>query len=273
MILAIVNQKGGVGKTTTAINLAYGLQQHGNVLLIDFDGQGNCATALRVTPEYTITDVLSGSVSAEDAICSTEWEGVSRPNLWLLAANNRLSEMKEELMINDAVRIAMSAIRGKRDTPTNSAIRPILEDRLGRVARQFDYVVIDCPPAHDSFSDAVYQLADSAIVPVKTDYLGTVGAQQHVENIRHAQLSGIDIRIHTVLPTFFVRQQILDREIIIGLEKAYGKTTIGEPIPRSQALAESIVAGLTIFEYAPDSPGAEAYQQLVSRVTKGNKKR
>jgi cellulose biosynthesis protein BcsQ len=116
--------------------------------------------------------------------------------------------------------------------------------------------------------NAVYNLAQAAIVPVKVDYLSTVGAGQNIENIRKAQVSGINIRIHTVVPTFYVPRQVQDNMMLQALTDAYGVQTVAEPIPRSQPVAEAAASGggMTLQEYAPESPATIAYRALAERI-------
>jgi chromosome partitioning protein len=276
-IFAVVNQKGGVGKTTTAITLADGLARRlqkdgsdGHVLLIDFDAQGNCATAIGVTPkDGSLADVLTGTVKVTDALVSADRadDDLPRPNLWLLPSDQRLADAKTQLLMQEALNSAMSIMRPKKSYDTVPLLN-LLEERLGAFAERFAYVIIDCPPAHDAFSNAVYQMADAAIVPVKLDYLSAVGAGQHVENVREAQMSGIEIKIHTVVPTFFIKRQVQDRQVLESLQNTYGKELVAKPIPKNQVIPESAASagGMTIFEYAPDSPAAAAYDALVGRI-------
>ena len=107
---------------------------------------------------------------------------------------------------------------------------------------------------------------------MKPDYLSTSGAGRHVSDVRRAQTAGIDIKIHTILPTFYVQQQRLDRDMLALLEGWYGKRTLADPVPRSQKVAEAPASnGLTLFEFDAkrESPATIAYQSLVERVYDG----
>jgi chromosome partitioning protein len=263
-IYAVANRKGGVGKTTTAISLAHGLarkieKRGGRVLLVDFDPQGNVATSLQLEPrENDLADLLLDRCTLKECLVSANRaeEGLQRSNLFVVPSSDSLAEAKSELMIR-------SAVGGRRTVP----LEEILEHKLGFVRKFFDYVVVDCPPTLDAFSDAIYNLADEAIVPVKTDFLGEVGTARHTNDILEAQAYGIDIKISCILPTFYDRRLTIARSVLSALVSHYGKANIAVPIPRTTIFEQApAVNGQTIFEYQPDSVAALAYQQLVDRV-------
>jgi chromosome partitioning protein len=276
-VFAIVNQKGGVGKTTTAVNLAHGLAmkcQHsdaGHVLLIDFDAQGNCAASLGVRSDNTnIADVLIGQGSLKESLVSASRadNGLPRPNLWLLPSDQKLAEVKTELIMQEALNNAMTIMRPDQNGRQVVALLNLLETKIGPLAQRFAYTIIDCPPAHDALTNAVYQLADAAIVPVKLDFLSAIGAGQHIENVRAAQVRGINIAIHTVVPTFYMSRQVQDKQVLESLRSTYGVKVVADPIPKNQVVPEATASGggMTLFEYAPKSPAALAYARLVERV-------
>jgi len=295
-VLAIVNRKGGVAKTTTAINLAHGLSRKlmlkvnpedldkvqdisrlyqfrdrhyyidGHVLLIDFDPQGHCARGLGVEAgDSDIGNALLGQQHVSQAVISADRvaDGYPRPNLWLLPSSDHLENAKEALREQSLV--FKIGGRGRSDALLN-----VLEQRLGLAIESFSYIILDCPPAMDKFAQAVYRFADAAIVPVKPDYFSMAGAGQNIADIRDAQLRGIDIKIHTILPTFNVKRQRLDQEMIASLREKHGDK-VSAPIPRSQAVAEAPAYQLTIFEFDPQfrNPATIAYQKLVDRVYYG----
>lgn len=295
-IFAVINRKGGVAKTTTAVHLAHGLSRRllervtvkgmsaeekgrylqignryfeikGHVLLIDLDPQGSCAQALGVDPGAAdIGEFLVGRQGVREALISADrpQDGLPRPNLWLMPSSDNLAAAKIELVNRSFSQAMMGG--------NPNGLTTLLDEKLGPIAGRFRYIIIDCPPTLDALSRAVYQFADAAIVPVKPDYLSTSGAGRHVSDVRQAQMAGIDIKIHTIVPTFYVQQQRLDRDMVALLEEWYGKPVISEPIPRSQKVAEApATSGQTLFEFdlKRESPATVAYHRLVERIYHG----
>lgn len=292
-IYAVINRKGGVAKTTTAVHLAHGLSRQllvpteqsdenetvtiadkhyrvmGHVLLVDLDPQGNCAQALGIQPNGAdVGEFLIDRQTIREAMVSADRaeEGFPRPNLWLLPASDNLAVAKIELINRHFAHSIMGNGNGKK------SLTSLLTDKLGSVADRFAFIIIDCPPTLDALSRSIYHFADAAVVPVKPDFLSTSGAGRHVNDVRQAQTAGIDIKIHTIVPTFFVGQQRLDRAMLELLKEWYGGNTVAEPVPRSQKVAEAPASnGLTLFEFDTrcESPATNAYQKLVERIYDG----
>jgi len=275
-ILAVVNRKGGVGKTTTAVTLGHGLARmlegKGHVLLIDLDPQGNVSTSLGInTNGKDIADVITGDVPVEQAILQADRSqsgGPSRPNLWVLPASDSLAEAKLTLVSNAAISNVLEQF-GRSETqvtPTNE----LLQRQLAKAVATFDYIILDCPPSLDMLGTAVYHFADEAIVPVKVDYLGVGGTARHTQDIIAAQAAGIDIKVSIIVPTFVRVREVLARQMMRALIDSYGKSRVAVPIPQSVVVEQAPAAGgLTVFEYAPDSIPSQAYWRLVEKVHHG----
>ena len=275
-ILAVVNRKGGVGKTTTAVTLGHGLARmlegKGHVLLIDLDPQGNVSTSLGInTNGKDIADVITGDVPVEQAILQADRSqsgGPSRPNLWVLPASDSLAEAKLTLVSNAAISNVLEQFgrRGTQVTPINE----LLQRQLAKAVATFDYIILDCPPSLDMLGTAVYHFADEAIVPVKVDYLGVGGTARHTQDIIAAQAAGIDIKVSIIVPTFVRVREVLARQMMRALIDSYGKSRVAVPIPQSVVVEQAPAAGgLTVFEYAPDSIPSQAYWRLVEKVHHG----
>lgn len=275
-IYAVVNRKGGVGKTTTAVTLAHGLarklEDRGHVLLVDLDPQGNVATSLGLSPNgKDIARVLTGEMAVEMAIVHADrgrTGGPERPNLWVLPASDSLADAKLTLVANAALSSVLDQFGGRasRAVPTNQ----LLETYLAKAVATFDYVILDCPPSLDMLGSAVYHFADQAVVPVKVDYLGVGGAARHTQDIIDAQARGIDIKVGVIVPTFVRAREILARQMLSALIDSYGKSRVAVPIPQSVVVEQAPASGgLTLFEYAPDSVPAKAYWKLVEKVYHG----
>lgn len=275
-IFAVVNRKGGVGKTTTAVTLGHGLARKiegdGHVLIVDLDPQGNVATSLGLnTNGKDIAGVLTGQVPVEENILHADRSdqgGPSRPNLWVLPASDALADAKLTLVANAALGSVLNQFGGRSSqaVPTDR----LLQTHLAKAVATFDYIILDCPPSLDMLGTAIYYFADEAIVPVKVDYLGVGGAARHTQNIIKAQAEGIDIRVGYIVPTFVRAREVLARQMLQALIDSYGKSRVAAPIPQSVVVEQAPAAGgLTLFEYAEDSLPTQSYWKLVEKVYRG----
>lgn len=281
-VIAVANNKGGVAKTTTAVNLADMLARRligsdgkptGHVLLVDLDPQGNVADALGVRTQVydrnlnpngpCISFLLIGTKTLRESVIPLDRksEGLPRPNLFLVPASRRLESMTRELLAREF-----------SDAQNSPREYPPLDDLLGvRLAPAMDvfrYIIIDCPPKLDTLKRTVYRFADRVIVPTKPDFLSVEGAVQHTEDIEKLlEDKLVKAQIAYIVPSMVHPRQIMDQQMMVALLKAYGRKRLAAPVPQSVVVKESSGrGGQTLMEYAPDSPAAQAYQHLAERV-------
>lgn len=240
--IAVFNHKGGTGKTTTAVNLAAGLAEAGNrVLLVDADGQGNVGASLGIRGEKTLYHVLVQGTSANDAAVPV------RDDFHVLTSNEALAAAELHL-----------ATRPNRDR--------VMRERLGDRVVGYDVVVIDCAPALSLMNQNALVYADSVIIPVSCDYLSLVGVKQVLRTLRHVRdLLKHDVMLLGVLPTFYDVRNKIARDAVSALQDHFGDRCL-PPIRVNTKLREAPSARQTIFEYAPESHGALDYMGLVDHV-------
>ncbi len=240
--IAVFNHKGGTGKTTTAVNLAAGLAEAGQrVLLVDADGQGNVGASLGIRGERTLYHVLVQGIAADRAAVPV------RGNLDVLTSNELLAAAELHL-----------ATRPNRDR--------ILRERLGDRVTGYDVVVIDCAPALSLMNQNALVYADSVIIPVSCDYLSLVGVKQVLRTLKNVrELLKHDVSILGVLPTFYDARVNIARESVAALREHFQERCL-DPIRASAKLREAPSVRKTIFEHAPESHGASDYRALVARV-------
>jgi chromosome partitioning protein len=238
--LAIVLSKGGVGKTTTAVNLAHGLARGGaRVLLTDCDSQGQCATALGVEPAGGLADLVNGA--SFDAVAIE-----ARPRLWLLAGGRPLAGLRREI--------------ARRDFGSERVIAGALEG-----VRGFDYLVLDTAPGWDVLTvNALFAVSDVlapvSMEPLAAEALGHFEAQLADIRRYHAALT-----LRHVVPTFVDGRVAKSAEILAQLVEAYGDM-VTAPIRYSARLSESAAFGRTIFEHDPRGRGAQDYAALAETI-------
>mgnify|MGYP003375332373 FL=1 len=280
-VIAVANNKGGVAKTTTAVNVADMLARRligpdgkptGHVLLVDLDPQGNVADALGVRSQVydekanpngpCVSFLLTGTKTLRESVISLDRksDGLPRPNLFLVPATRLLESIAEELIIRE-----FQSIRN----PQNKypPLDDVLSVRFAPALDIFRYIIIDCPPKLDTLKRAVYRFAERVIVPTKPDFLSVEGAVQHTEDLKALHDHGdVKARVAYVVPAMVHPRQVMDQQMMVALMKAYGRNRIAAPVPQSVVVKESSGrGGRTLMEYAPDSPAAQAYQHLVER--------
>jgi chromosome partitioning protein len=241
--IAILNQKGGTGKTTTAVNLAAGVAERGHkTLLIDTDAQGNVGVSLGVAGEQSLYHVLV------DGLDPTEAAVPVRQHLDVITADQTLAAAEIWL--------------ARQDPATRSRV---MTKRLNlmQVSRRYDYVIVDCGPSLNLLNQNALSYADEVVIPVTCDYLALVGVKQVLRTIkdveRHLQHA---VRIAAVLPTFYDGRTRLAREVLETLQGHFKHKCL-EPIRNNTRLAEAPSHRKSIFEYAPQSHGAADYNRVV----------
>ncbi len=244
--VAILNQKGGTGKTTTAVNLAAGLAERENdCLLIDTDAQGNVGVSLGVAGEKSLYHVLVDGTDPSDASVPV------RQHLDVITSDSTL---------------AAAEIWLARQNPDQRS--KILTKRLNllQVSRRYDYVIIDCGPSLNLLNQNALSYADEVIVPVTCDYLALVGVKQVLRTIKDVERHlNHAVRVSAVLPTFYDGRTRLAREVLETLQGHFKHKCL-EPIRHNTRLAEAPSHRKSIFEYAPTSHGAADYNRVCDWV-------
>lgn len=243
--IAILNQKGGTAKTTTALSLAAGFAQlRERTLLVDLDPQGNVAASLGLTTARTAYDLLEGS----DAHSCVQ---TIRPYLDLIAADESLAQSE----------MALARL------PQGERIH-CLQRRLAAL-QGYAYVILDCSPALSLLNLNALFYAGEVLIPVSCDYLALVGVKQVLRTLRRVtEQSGRTVRVAGVLPTFFDVRNRHSMEALTYLRKTFGPRAL-PPVRVNAKLAEAPSKHQTIFEYAPDSPGARDYMRVVEWLRTG----
>ena len=246
-IIAVVNQKGGVGKTTTTINLAAALTLKGKkVLLIDMDPQGNAATGLgipRASREITIYDVLVDGAALSDATLET-----SVPGLKLIPSHVDLAGA--ELEIGD---------RAGRTT--------ILRDAINEVSSQYDYVLIDCPPSLNLLTVNALSASRSVLVPLQCEFFALEGLSQLLQTIEMAKARiNPDLVIDGVMLTMYDPRNRLSAQVAADVRKHLGRAVFQTIIPRNVRIAEAPSFGKPVLMYDPHCTGSKAYKALAMEM-------
>ncbi len=248
--IAILNQKGGTGKTTTAVNLAAGLaEREQQALLIDTDAQGNVGVSLGVAGEKSLYHVL-----VENA----------EPSEVAVPVRSHL-----DVITSDATLAAAEIWLARQNNDQRSRV---LTKRLNlmQISRRYDFILIDCGPSLNLLNQNALSYVDEVIIPVTCDYLALVGVKQVLRTIKDVERHlGHAVRISAVLPTFYDGRTRLAREVLETLQGHF-KTKCLEPIRLNTRLAEAPSHKKTIFEYAPVSHGAADYNRVVDWVLTTN---
>ncbi len=258
-LIGILNQKGGVGKTTTTVNFGAGLAEQGKrVLLLDIDAQSNLTAHLGLAgkedpenadavppPEFTIYEVL---------------KGVKRINDVIIERSSNLHVVPSSLLLS-ASDLEFGGVVGRE---------LLLKRTLQQVKDDYDAIVIDCPPALGLLTLNVLAAVDQVIIPVQSEYLALHGVRQLLDTIDQVRnIYNPSLAVGGVLICLHDTRRRLARAVADTIRAYFGDLVYDTVIRTNVALAEAPAVGQTIFEYAPKSPGAEDYRALVEEVLNG----
>ena len=249
-VVSIANQKGGVGKTTTSVNLSTILAKKGKkVLLLDTDPQGNASSGLGVEKEVdeSIYDILVNDTEVQDVVKKTNIK-----NLWICPSNINLAGAEVEL-----VSFMSREYR--------------LKEKLDLVKDQYDFIIIDCPPSLGLITLNAFTASDSVLIPVQCEYYALEGLGQLINTINLVKKHlNKNIEIEGALLTMYYVRTNLSNQVVKEVKKYFNDRVYKNVIPRNVKLSEAPSYGMPISEYDPKSKGAKSYEKVVREFLKNN---
>ena len=246
-VIAVINQKGGVGKSTTVINLSACLGENKKkVLVVDFDPQGNSTSGYGIEKEeleHDIYDVILHDYPIEDAIM-----GTCESNVFIVPATIQLATAEIELV-------------------TAMARESVLKDAISKVKDEFDYVLIDCPPSLGLLTINALIASNSLLIPIQCEYYALEGVAKLLESMQMVKRRmNPDLEIFGVLMTMFDSRTTLSKQVVDEVREYFGKKMFNTIIPRNVKVSEAPSHGMPVVQYARVSKGSLAYMKLAKEV-------
>jgi chromosome partitioning protein len=255
-ILTVANQKGGVGKTTTTVNIAAALAQAGlKVLVIDIDPQGNASTALGIDHHAEVPSIYDVLLDGK-ALTEVVQECVDVPNLWCIPATIDLAGAEIELVSVVA-----------RETRMNRALSAYIVDMADRGEERLDYVLIDCPPSLGLLTVNAFVAADEVLIPIQCEYYALEGLSQLLKNVEliKSHLNPV-LHVSTILLTMYDGRTRLSAQVADEVRSHFPAHVLRTTVPRSVRISEAPSHGQTVMTYDPGSSGALSYLEAASEL-------
>ena len=248
-VVAVANQKGGVGKTTTTVNLGCAIaESRKRVLIVDLDPQGNASTGLGIEPgrrQIGTYQVMSQGVPVQEAVMETVVPGV-----WAIPSTIDLAGAEIELVGQIS-----------RETRLKKALEPIIES--------YDFVILDCPPSLGLLTVNALTACDELIVPIQCEYYALEGLGQLLRNVRLVQQNlNPQLRLTGIVMTMFDSRTKLSEQVVAEVKRYFGSRVYDTIIPRTVRLSEAPGFGVPITVYDPSSKGSKAYRKLAKEFLK-----